>query len=84
MKNKLNLDWLKAAGIRAIKTMAQTALGMITVGMAVQEVSWVHVASVAAVAGILSILTSLATNLPELSTNTPVVTNTITQAPKDT
>lgn len=58
-------EWIKAAGIRAIKTVAQTAAGMITVGMALDEISWLHVASVSAVAGILSLLTSLS-GLPEL------------------
>ena len=59
------MEWIKAAGIRAVKTMAQTAVGMITVGMAMDEVSWVHVGSVSLVAGILSLLTSIA-GLPEL------------------
>ena len=58
-------NWIKAAGVRAIKTVAQTATSMITVGAAMSEVDWVVVASVSAVAGILSILTSIA-GLPEL------------------
>lgn len=58
-------EWMKAAGIRAIKTIAQTALGLLTVGAAISEVEWVHVASVALVAGVYSLLTSLA-GLPEL------------------
>lgn len=57
--------WLKAALIRAIKTMAQTAVSMITVGQAVMDVNWVNVLSVSAVAGILSLLTSIA-GLPEV------------------
>lgn len=57
--------WLKAAGIRAIKTVAQTAVGMITVGAAVSEINWVYVASVSAVAGVASLLTSLA-GIPEV------------------
>ena len=57
--------WIYAAGIRALKTVAQTALGFITVGMAVNEVDWKNVASVAIVAGIYSLITSLA-GLPEL------------------
>ena len=52
------------AGIRAVKTMAQTAVSMLTVGQAVIEVNWVNVASVSLVAGAISILTSLA-GLPE-------------------
>lgn len=59
------VEWAKAAGVRAIKTVAQTATSMITVGAAMSEVDWVAVASVSAVAGILSILTSIA-GLPEL------------------
>ncbi len=58
-------QWLEAAGIRAVKTMAQTAVSMLTVGQAVIEVNWVNVASVSLVAGGISILTSLA-GLPEL------------------
>ena len=63
-----NRNWKKglaAAGIRALKTVAQTALGFITVGMAMNEVDWKNVASVAIVAGIYSLITSLA-GLPEL------------------
>lgn len=58
-------SWLKAAGIRAIKTICQTATGMITVGAAISEVKWSYIASVSIVAGILSMLTSVA-GLPEL------------------
>jgi hypothetical protein len=60
--------WIKAAGIRAIKTMAQTAVSMITVGQAVMDVNWLNVLSVSIVAGILSLLTSIA-GLPELENN---------------
>jgi hypothetical protein len=66
---KLTLEWLCAAGIRALKTMAQTALGMFTVGAALNEVNWVYVASVATVSGVYSLLTSVATNLPEVGTD---------------
>lgn len=66
MKNKEYwLNWLKAAGIRALKTIAQTALGMIAVGAALQDVNWLYVGSVSLTAGILSLLTSLA-GLPEV------------------
>lgn len=58
-------EWLKAAGIRALKTMAQTALSMLTVGQAVIDVNWVNVLSVSVVAGIISILTSIV-GLPEV------------------
>ena len=57
--------WLKAAGIRAVKTMAQTAVSMLTVGQAVLDVNWVNVLSVSAVAGVISMLTSVA-GLPEV------------------
>ena len=65
-QNVFTAEWFKAALIRAIKTMAQTALGMITVGMAAEEIPWPYVASVTLVAGIYSLLTSVA-GLPEVS-----------------
>jgi hypothetical protein len=58
-------EWAKAAGIRALKTAAQTAVAMIGTGMALNEVDWGRAASVAAVSAILSVLTSLA-GLPEV------------------
>lgn len=58
-------NWLKAAGIRAIKTVAQTAVATIGTSVALGEVNWVMVGSAAALAGILSLLTSVA-GLPEL------------------
>ena len=61
----MNKKWLKAAGIRSVKTMAQTAVSMITVGQAVLDVNWVNVLSVSAVAGVISMLTSVA-GLPEV------------------
>ena len=61
--------WLYRAGVRALKTVAQTALGFITVGMAVSDIDWKNVASVAIVAGIYSLITSLA-GLPELDEGT--------------
>lgn len=69
MKNKITLEWLKAALIRAVRTIAQTALGMLTVGMAFSDIEWMHILSVSAVAGIYSMLTSLATILPEVGTD---------------
>lgn len=57
--------WLKAAGVRAIRTVAQTAGAMIAVGATMSEVGWVNVISVSLVAGIASMLTSLA-GLPEV------------------
>ena len=61
-----NKDFWKACGIRALKTVAQTALSMLTVGQAVIDVDWLNVLSVSVVAGIISILTSIATGLPEV------------------
>lgn len=57
--------WFKAAGIRALKTFAQTAASLVTVGLSVYEISWTYVGSVALCAAIYSMLTSLA-GLPEL------------------
>ena len=61
----MSKKWWKAAGIRALKTIAQTAVSLITVGSALTQVDWVTVGSVSLVAGILSLLTSLA-GLPEV------------------
>lgn len=57
--------WAKAAGIRAIKTVAQTAIGVIGASAVMSEVDWAVVGSAALLAGILSILTSVA-GLPEV------------------
>lgn len=57
--------WLKCAGIRALKTIAQTAIAMIPVGLTIAEVDWLTIGSTALLAGILSLLTSVA-GLPEL------------------
>lgn len=58
-------EWIKAAAIRAVKTFAQTALSLLTVGQAFHEVSWINVVSVSGVAALISILTSIA-GLPEV------------------
>ena len=59
-------QWLHRAGVRAVKTIAQTAVGMLTGNMVgIMDVDWIAVASVAAMAGVVSLLTSIA-GLPEL------------------
>lgn len=59
------VQWLKAAGIRAIKTFAQTFGSLITVGAVMSEIEWGYIASASAVACILSLVTSIA-GLPEI------------------
>lgn len=59
-------EWIKAAGVRAIKTIAQTAVATIGTAAMLSEVSWIAVASASILAGVLSILTSVA-GLPELN-----------------
>lgn len=61
----MNVKWWKAAGIRAVKTICQTTLSMLTIGQAVLDVDWLNVLSVSAVAGIISLITSIA-GLPEV------------------
>jgi hypothetical protein len=62
---RMTKSWWKAAGIRAIKTIAQTAVATIGTTALMTEVNWVVVASTSALAGILSMLTSIA-GLPEI------------------
>lgn len=65
MDNEKALKWLKAAGVRCLKTVAQTAISVIGVSATMGSINWGVVASTACAAGILSILTSVA-GLPEL------------------
>ena len=60
-------EWLKAAGVRAIKTIAQTILAQVTVevGIGIGDVQWARIGSIALLAGVASILTSIA-GLPEV------------------
>jgi hypothetical protein len=68
MKNKEYwMNWIKAAGVRAVKTIAQTAVATIGTSAVMGEVNWIMVGSAALLAGILSLLTSVA-GLPELKT----------------
>ena len=61
----MNKKWLKAAGVRAIKTIAQTAVATIGTSAVLGDVDWLMVASASILAGILSVLTSIA-GLPEV------------------
>ena len=61
----VNKKWFKAAGVRAIKTIAQTSIATIGTSAVMSEVNWIMVLSASLLAGILSMLTSIA-GLPEL------------------
>lgn len=70
MKNKLkNSTFWKATAIRAIKTVCQTAIATIGTATIMSDVNWLVVASASLLAGILSILTSIVTGLPEVEEN---------------
>ena len=65
MAKIINKEWAKAAGIRALKTVAQTAIATIGTSAALESVNWKLVLSASVLAGILSLLTSVA-GLPEV------------------
>lgn len=67
MKKQEVKQWIKCSLIRAIKTMAQTAVSLITVGNLVSDMDWIAIASISLTSGIASILTSIA-GLPEVKT----------------
>ena len=72
MKNKEYWkNWFKAAGVRCVKTIAQTAIATIGTAVAFAEVNWVLVGSASALAGVLSLLTSIA-GLPEVKPESEV------------
>lgn len=67
MRNKEYwMNWIKAAGVRAVKTVAQTAVATIGTAAVMGEVNWIMVGSAAALSGVLSLLTSVA-GLPEVN-----------------
>ena len=66
MKKIFTKEWFKAAGIRALKTVAQTAIATIGTSLVLQDVNWIVVGSASALAGVLSLLTSIA-GLPEVT-----------------
>jgi hypothetical protein len=65
MNKEYIAQWWKAAAVRCLKTMAQTAIAAIPVAVSIDEVAWMHVLGTAALAGVLSLLTSVA-GLPEV------------------
>jgi hypothetical protein len=65
MKNLTNKKWWLCAGVRALKTIAQTAIATIGTAIVISDVDWISVVSASLLAGILSLLTSLA-GLPEV------------------
>ena len=60
------MNWIKAAAVRAAKTVAQTAIATIGTTAMITEVNWLVVFSASALAGVLSVLTSVVTTLPEV------------------
>ena len=66
MKNIVNRNWWKSAAVRAVKTVAQTAVATIGTAAVLGDVEWIAVCSASALAGVLSLLTSVA-GLPEVS-----------------
>ena len=65
MKNANAKKWLQAAAIRAVRTVAQSALAVISTSAVLGDVNWLLVGSSAALSGVVSILTSIVTGLPE-------------------
>lgn len=78
-------NWFKAAGVRALKTAAQTAVAIAATGTVMQDVNWLMVLSAAALAAFLSLMTSAA-GLPELDekTGAPIGADTEKETTEDT
>lgn len=72
IKNEKIKSWIKAAGLRAIKTVAQTAAATIGTAVVLGDVNWITTASASLLAGILSLLTSVA-GLPELKSEQKLI-----------
>ncbi len=66
------MKWVKAAGVRAIKTVAQTAVATIGTGAAMGDVNWTMVVSASALSGVVSLLTSVA-GLPEVTLDDEII-----------
>lgn len=62
----MSKDFWRAAAIRAVRTVCQTAIGVIGTAFVLADVNWIQVLSASVLAGVLSILTSVATGLPEV------------------
>lgn len=69
--NEKILKWLAAAGVRALKTAAQTAASIIAVGTVMSDIDWLMVASASGLSAVLSILTSIA-GIPEIEDGAPL------------
>lgn len=67
MKNRDWIEWAKKSGVRAVKTMAQTAVALLPAAATIAQVDWMTVIGTAALAGVASMLTSLA-GIPEIET----------------
>ena len=80
---RFTVEWCKAALIRALRTAAQVALTMLTIGMTISEVDWKLLASSSFVAAVYSILTSVITDLPEAKIPVPEGTIWIEGEPGD-
>lgn len=70
---KFTKEWLIAAALRAVRTMAQVALTYVTVGKTISDIDWATLGSMVLVSGVYSLLTSIVTTLPEATTDGTLV-----------